>query len=68
MLAPQKESYDKPRQRLEKQYPHFANKGPSTQSYGFFSCSFDRCENWTVKRRLSTKELLLSNCGSGKDS
>ena len=24
------------------------------------------CENWT-KRRLSTKELMLSNCGVGKD-
>ena len=24
------------------------------------------CESWT-KRRLSTKELMLSNCGVGKD-
>ena len=23
-----------------------------------------RCENWTIKR-LSTKELILSNCGAG---
>ena len=27
-----------------------------------------RCESWTIKRRLSTKELMLSNCGTGKDS
>ena len=27
-----------------------------------------RYESWTIKRRLSTKELMLSNCGTGKDS
>ena len=26
-----------------------------------------RCESWTI-RRLSTKELMLSNCGAGEDS
>ena len=25
------------------------------------------CENWTIKR-LNTKELMLSDCGDGKDS
>ena len=25
------------------------------------------CESWTIKR-LSTKELMLSNCGAGEDS
>ena len=25
------------------------------------------CESWTI-RRLSTKELMLSNCGVGEDS
>ena len=33
-----KKSYDKPRQCIKKQRHHFANKGPSSQSYGF-SCS-----------------------------
>ena len=28
-------SYDKPRQCIKKQRHHFANKGPSSQSYGF---------------------------------
>ena len=32
-----KKSYDKPRQRIQKQRHHFANKGPSSQSYGFSS-------------------------------
>ena len=35
---PWKESYDKPRQYMKKQRDHFANKSPSSQSYGF-SCS-----------------------------
>ena len=26
-----------------------------------------RCESWTVKK-LSTEELMLSNCGAGEDS
>ena len=37
--APRKESYDKPRQHIQKQRYHFANKGLSSQSYGFFSSS-----------------------------
>ena len=30
-----KKSYDKPRQYIKKQRPHFANKGPYGQNYGF---------------------------------
>ena len=37
MLAPWTESYDKPRQSVKKQRPHFANKGPYNQSYSFSS-------------------------------
>ena len=37
MLAPLKESYDKPRQHFKKQKHHFADKGPGSQSYGFSS-------------------------------
>ena len=36
-LAPWKKSYDKPRQHTKKQRYHFANKGLSSQSYGFSS-------------------------------
>ena len=36
-LAPWKKSYDQPRQRIKKQRHYFANKGPSSQSYGFYS-------------------------------
>ena len=37
MLAPWKKSYDKTRQHIKKQKHYFANKGPSSQSYGFSS-------------------------------
>ena len=32
-----KESYNQPRQHIKKQRHYFANKGPSSQSYGFSS-------------------------------
>ena len=36
MLTPWKESYDQARQLIKKQRHYFANKGPSSQGYGFF--------------------------------
>ena len=36
-LAPWKESYDKPRQRIKMQRYHFANKGLYSQNYGISS-------------------------------
>ena len=35
MLAPWKESDDKPRLCIKKQRHYFVNKGPYSQSYGF---------------------------------
>ena len=37
MLTPWKESYDQPRQHIEKQRHYFANKGLYGQGYGFSS-------------------------------
>ena len=37
MLASWKKSYNQPRQYIKKQRHYFANKGPSSQSYGFSS-------------------------------
>ena len=37
MLVSWKKSYDKPIQHIKKQRHHFAGKGPSSQSYGFFN-------------------------------
>ena len=57
IVTPQKKSYDKPRQHIKKQRHYFANKGPSSQSYGF-SSSHVGCESWTIKnnehRRIDT--------------
>ena len=47
MLAPWKKSYDQPRQHIKKQRHYFANKGPSSQSYGFSS---SHVRSWTVKK------------------
>ena len=35
LLTPWKESYDQPRQRIERQRHYFVNRGPSSQGYGF---------------------------------
>ena len=37
ILAPWKKSHDKPSQYIKKQRHYFADKGPSSQSYGFCS-------------------------------
>ena len=54
MLTPWKESYDQPRQHIKKQRYYFANKGPSSQSYGFSSGhvwmkQLDCEESWAPK-------------------
>jgi len=36
-LVPWKKSYYQPRQHIKKQRHYFANKGPSSQGYGFSS-------------------------------
>ena len=36
-LTPWKESYDQPRQHIQKQRHYFVNKGPSSQGYDFSS-------------------------------
>ena len=49
MRAPQKESYDNPRQCVKKQRHCFVNKGLDSQSYGF-SSSQNGCERYTIKK------------------
>ena len=49
MLATWKKSYDQPKQHIQKQRHYFANKGPSSQSYGFPSRMYG-CESWTIKK------------------
>ena len=54
MLSPWKKSFDQPRQHIKKQRCYFANKGPSSQSYGFSSShvwmwEFDYKGSWMLK-------------------
>ena len=51
---PWKESYDQPRQHIKKQRHYIANKGPSSQGYGFPSShvwmwELDYKESWVPK-------------------
>ena len=52
--APWKKSYDQPRQHIKKQRHCFANKGPSSQSYGFPVVMYG-CESWTIKKAESLR-------------
>ena len=55
-----KKSYDQPRQHIKKQRYYFANKGPSSQGYGFSSSHV-----WMWE--LSAEELMLLNYCVGED-
>ena len=58
--TPWQESYDQPRQHIEKQKHYFTNKGPYSQGYGFPVVMYG-CESWTIKkaeqRRIDAFEL-----------
>jgi len=54
MLTPWNESYDQPTQHIKKETQYFANKGPSSQGYGFSSShvrmwELDCEESWVPK-------------------
>ena len=53
-LSPWKKSYDQSRQHIKKQRHYFANKGPSSQNYGFSSShvwmwELEPKESWAPK-------------------
>ena len=54
-------SYDQPRLHTKKQRHYFANKGPSSQSYGFPVVMYGY-ESWTIKKaefqRIDAFELF----------
>ena len=63
MLAPWKKSYDQPRQHIKKQRHYLADKGPSSQSYGFSSShvwmwELDCEEGWAPKNWCSRTVVL----------
>ena len=47
-LTPWDESYDQPRQHINKQRHYLANKGPSSQAY--FPVVLYGCDSWTIEK------------------
>ena len=73
MLAPWKKSYDQPRQHIKKQRHYFANKGPSSQGYGFSSghvrmWELDHKESWTPQNCCFWTVVLEKTLESPLDS
>ena len=73
MLAPWKQSYDQPRQHFKKQRHYFANKGPSSQSYGFSSShvwmwDLDQEDGWALKNLWFWNVVLEKTLESPLDS
>ena len=71
-LAPWKKSYDQPRQHIIKQRHYFANKGPSSQGYGFSSghiwmWELDCEESWAPKKGCFWTVLLEKTLESPLD-
>ena len=61
--APGKERYDKPRQHIKKEYTTLLTKVCIVKAMVFSVVMY----SWVI-RRLSTKKLMLSNCGAGEGS
>ena len=72
MLASWKKNYDQPRQCIKKQRHYFANKGPSSQGYGFSSShvwmwELDYKESWALKNCCLWTVVLEKTLGSPLD-
>ena len=65
-LAPWKECYDKFR-ILKSRDITLLTKIRIVKAMVFPIVMY-KCESWILKKDLSAKELLLSNCGAGEDS
>ena len=73
MLAPWKKSCDQPRQHIKKQRHYFANKGSSSQGYGFSSShvrmwELDCNDSWALKNWCFWTAVLEKTLESPLDS
>ena len=73
MIAPWKKSYDKPRQCIKEQRHHFADKVPSSQSYGFYIShaqrwELDHREIWALKNWCFGAVVLEKSLDNTLDS
>ena len=72
LKAPWKKSYGKPRQCIKKERHYFADKGPSSQSYGFSSShawmwELDHKDSWASKNWCFWTVVLEKTLGSPLD-
>ena len=72
MLTPWKQSYDQPRQHIQKQRHYFAKKDPSSQGYGFSSSyvqmwELDYKESWAPNNRCFWTVVLEKTLESPLD-
>ena len=72
MLASWKKSYDQHRQHIKKQRHYFANKSPSSQSYGFSSShvwmwELDHKESWVTRNWCFWTAVLEKTLESSLD-
>ena len=72
-LTPWKKSYDQPREHIKKKRHYLANKGPSSQSYGFSSShvwmwELDYKESWAPKNWCFWTVVLEKTLESPLDS
>ena len=73
MITPWEKNYDQPRQHIKKQRHYFANKGISSQSYGFSSShvwmwELDYKESWALKNCCFWTVVLEKTLESPLDS
>ena len=66
MLAPQKKSYDQPRQHIKSRDITLPTKVHLVKAI-VFPVVMNGCESWTI-RKLSAEERMLLNYGVGEDS
>ena len=71
MLTPWKKRYDQPRQHIKSRH-YFANKGPSSQGYGFSSShvwmwELDYKESWALKNWCFRTVVLVKTLESPLD-
>ena len=64
--TPWNESYDQPRQHIEKQRHYFADKIRPVKAMVFPVVMYG-CESWTIKK-TEHQRLMLLNYGVGEDS
>ena len=64
-VSPWKKTYDKPRQHIKSRDTTLLTRVHLVKVM-VFTVAMYGCESWTIKK-LSTKELMLLNCGAGED-